>query len=257
MDPTTKPAERIEQLPNGVKLNIGHDPDPTKSSMASLAVDGGLSELRDFMAARDDIQRDQRLSALGRSEKLDPLLSTTATVIANLWNSLDGEERHLEKDERHFFAVPAIDSKNAGDAIREREIRDYVRGLSTKEQGNLLKDLQQGGHEQILLALMRSPIPVGFIEKFAADAWRDLRRASDPGFVERLAIAKASVEWGRRSLAHVAGVFVSTTQLTADKLYRAVADKDGNAKGYQAFGISAAYAEQMQRLIAGKKLMAK
>lgn len=215
---------------------------------------GTAANLGDFAANVKSIREDVTLSELGRQLKLDPLKKEIVLGIASLDSSLDVEERYLDKREQALLAVPQIDQGHSVAAIEAREARDWFRALPAAKQNEMLQKMdEEPGHDVMLLALIRSPIPqLDRHALLARSIWDRSRRLANPSEALEIEQGRANVEWARRGAAHLAGMAKSFIGWNNDQIVRTVLTSDNEMLhiSSKVFGISPRDVEQMKRVLA-------
>ena len=181
-----------------------------KKSDPAQHFEHALNGLDGMLMTIEAVKADPELSELGRTRKIEPKQAEVVEVIANRWDAIAAEERKLHNREEAMFAPPKLDPSHSAMAIEEREIRDWWRSLSLEDRTKMLGQIEsRPGHERLMIALLRSPIPniMGEREvKVVGDVWKRTKRLDNPDEAAAIEAGLLVTDWARRGLANVAGV---------------------------------------------------
>lgn len=175
----------------------------------------------------DGITSDAHLSAEGKAARSDPLRADALGRVAAASAQLTMFERGVDAREQALYAVPELDPSAAAVAIEDREMRDWWRSLPTRERKEMLDHIKDAPdqHQRLAIALLRAPAPLAALDhelKVIGDVWRQSRRAADLARAAQLDFERASVEFAREGLAHMAGITRSMTGWNGDRTLRAL-----------------------------------
>lgn len=225
-----------------------------RQSLSIVMFDTAVQGLGEYLDAAPAILNDRELSELGRTKKIEPLQTKLVLGTAYVDAQLDRDAAHVDKLERELLAVPKLEQTYTAMAIEDREIRDYWRQQPAEERAKLLKRIEsESGHERLMIALMRSPVPQLEHEvQFVADVWKRFKRQENPGQALAIDRGRANVEWARRGVRQVAGLVRNVLKWDEQSIVRAVltSSDPSHHSGFKVFGISAMAAEVVKRAIA-------
>lgn len=233
--------------------------DSERQTLSILMFDVSVQGLGEYLDSAPAILNDRDLSELGRIKKLEPLQTKLVLGTAHVDAQLDRDAVHFDKLEKELLAIPTLDPSHAAMAIESREIRDWWRQQSPKEQSKLLKRVEtEPGHEKFMLALMRSPVPqLDDHVKVVTDVWKRLKRLDNPGKALEIDRGRENVKWARRGVLQVAGLAKNALNWDERRIVRAVLnspDPDHHS-GFKVFGISPMAAEVAKRAMAAEAHM--
>ena len=193
--------------------------DVDTASIAAVAFAVAADSLANLADKSSEILNDADLSQQGHEKKLDPLQKDVVLTLARADAQLDLEEAHFDKRERQLYQVPPAELGHSAD---DHEIRGWWRFLPTDERPKMLQRMaEEPGHERLMLALLRSPIPQLDHEiKFVTELWRKSRRLDNPGEALAIDAGRANIAWGRSGVAHVAGLTRTALGWDSDRVVR-------------------------------------
>ena len=188
-----------------------------------------------------EITSDQNLSQTGKDTRLDPVRTEALQNIAAGAETLNRYEAQINAREAEMLALPKLPEQATVAAIEEREIRDYWRSQSLEERTKISRQMQDNpaAHERLMLAVLRSPIPVALDEgkELMTELWSAARRASNPELAASIADSRQALEWARRGYAHAAVIARRRTTWPGDKVRKALMSGNELAiKGASVFG---------------------
>lgn len=196
-----------------------------------------------------EVEKNDNLSPAGKGREGYAHRVEAVKAVARLDVFLDSQVAMAAKLEGELFALPAIDQSHSVAAIEAREIRDWYRGLSVKEQTAVMYKMQEEpGNDRLILAFLRSPIP-GFDvpATIAQDVWKKTRRLDNPGKAIEIDTIRRNVEWARKGTNQLAQIAYRATKLDQDYISSVLllpdqsgGDKDLR-KAAKAFGIDAMF----------------
>lgn len=222
--------------------------------LPNLLFTGAIENLSKVMDQMTEVSNDATLSTFGRDQKLEPLQKSALLNIANTDAQLDREEEHFAKRESELLAVPKIDPSHSVAAIEAREIRDWLRSLPPKEKTEVLQKMHdEPGHDNLILALLRSPIPQLDQEaKFARDIWSRSRRLANPTEAFAIDQGRANIELSRKGTAHAAALTKRIVGWDGPRIARTLltSSDPSHHAATKAFGIAQGQVEQAKRSIA-------
>ena len=231
------------KLPGNVTLELDNLQNPHPDAASAFEV--SLDVFATTTVKADEIANDARLSPLGRTEKLAPVHTETISALAGAWWHVDHLEQKVVSQEVALLKVPDIEPTHTVCAIEDREIRDFFRTLPPVERLKMIAEMDShpAKHQRVQIAMLRSPIALLEQEaKLLRKLWADARRAANPSDVAAIDHGKQSIEWARRGLLMLGGLFRSTTKLESQHVLRTIL-LDGNprrATGWGVFGFNAA-----------------
>ena len=139
------------------------------------------------------VERDPDLSDSAKARKIEVIGNEART-------RAEGIEREamdvLAAVERAQASLAPPRAADAIEATEDGEVRAHVRSLAAEAQTALAQTLMDGKDDRILLALMRSPLPLtGVLAEALPEAWRRHVGRSDPDRSRALARGKELSEW--------------------------------------------------------------
>jgi hypothetical protein len=221
-----------------------------------LLFTGAVEELGTYGDKIPAIANDRDLSEIGRAKKLEPLQRDLVLRMANVDAQLDRDAAHFDKREAALLAVPKLENTYTAMAVEDVEARQWWREQPVEERAKLLKRIEsEPGHERLMIALMRSPVPQLDLEvKFVADVWKRAKRLENPAEALAIDAGRQGVEWGRRGISQVAAITKRVLQWDDQRIVRTMlssADPDHH-RGLKVFGIDPMAAERVKRAIAAE-----
>lgn len=249
----TSAGETVFTLQTGHTFTMPPLDQAERNSAYASIFDGALEVLNELSADTARITADETLSRIGREQKLEPIRRNAVLMVALSWTNLLPFERDLDKREATMLAVPQIHPTHSVEAIEDREIRDWWRGLPVKERATTLARFDsEPGLARIELALLRSPVAIADLELMAVRAsWDRARRVDNMGEAIAISSGRAALDWARRGLGHVAGVMSSVLGWSTDRIAREIlsSKEEGIRQGFPVFGISQEQAAHVGRII--------
>lgn len=216
-------------------------------ALAGTAFETSLNVFAETGLVADQISNDARLSPLGRLEKIEPVYKNAISHLCGAWWQIGELEAEVARKENALFAVPKLEPTHAACAIEDREVRDFFRSLPPPERLQMIGRLQDSPeHERIQIAMLRSPIALLELEaKLLRKAWTESRRAASPLIAQEIDHGRESIEWGRRGLLTLGGLFPIMTRMKREDVIRAALldENPRRATGYGVFGFSDSAAE--------------
>ncbi|APD38429.1 hypothetical protein [Burkholderia pseudomallei] len=229
-------ADQRVQLGTGHAFDIPAFPDSTGSSNEAQAVAAAMwSHVTEYVPQVSAIKGDRRFSDYGRAEHLEPIAETAHLRIIGAWHNLNGFEKSIDSREKALVGVPSIDPANFMAQLEDREIREWWSRQDVKTRADQMRLMAEGGEsERVALAVLRSPIPQGDVEKSTFRAmWEDSRRAANPIEAERIALGRKSIEWTERNLHYANTVIKAVSGWDKDRILKhAITAQDGTFKPY-------------------------
>lgn len=260
--PTTKtpsPDGTHYALPTGHGFDLAPCPDPNPDSVFSALVAPVLEQLGETVDARRAIEANADLSSLGRDKQLEPVRQRLVAGITHVWSSLASIEAGVDKREAALLAVPTVDPAHSAVAVEDAEIRRWWGAQPGKARAKLLERIDtEPGHERLMIALMRSPVPVGLDYEITAvrATWNRTRRLDNPAAAVAIDTDRAALEWARRALSTAAGIAPAVTGWDRPRILRTIVES-GGTKGHEAFGFTPLdHAAMQQRIDADKRGLA-
>jgi hypothetical protein len=199
-------------MPDGQVLVV---PPPPMAGVTECegAVTSCVSTLKTFIEKNVAVAADATLSPMGKRAKQIPLAQA---AIKAVWRQSDALATFGGKTLARLTALyspPAIAPGNATQALLDREVREWFRGLSADERGKVLPKLLAGALPQVALALMRSPIPLDSDEQMIANAWKASVRAENEGEVVDLEMLDRVTAWADLLVERIAAMLAQTASL--------------------------------------------
>lgn len=177
------------------------------------AVTRSVAILSDFIDRNAAIAGDAALSPVGKQNKKQPLALAAVKALHEVDDKLQIFGGQQSYKLLSLYTVPAIASGNAVQALLDREIREWWRGLSPTARGAVLPKLIAGKLPAVALALQRSPIPLDSDEQQVADAWKASVRVENFGEVADLEQISRTVTWASLLVRRVAAMLVRAAGL--------------------------------------------
>jgi hypothetical protein len=193
--------------------------------------------------ARDSavVLADQTLSPFGLAQKLDPLRQDVIEIFARCSRNIDVFETIVMDDEARLVLVPPLKAGDVVGALDDREIRDYWRAADIGERGNMLTRIEEGapGADRFALAILRSPVPLDALVDAMKLIWAQAQRNAYPEQAAAIENGKVVIEWGRRALAHLAGVLPAMPAIERERIESFVLGSNDPAvhAGARVFGL--------------------
>jgi len=224
-----------------------------RQCLSIVMFDSAVQGLGEYIDNAPAILNDRELSELGRTKKLEPMQIKLVLGTAHVDAQLDRDAAHFDKLEQELLAIPKLEPTFTAMAVEDGEARAWWRAQPAEERAKLLKRIEsEPGHERLMIALMRSPVPQLEHEvKFVANLWKRLKRLDNPGQALAIDRGRANVEWARRGVAQVAGLTKNALQWDDQRIVRTMlksADPDHHS-GFKVFGIGQMTAELVKRAI--------
>lgn len=192
---------------DGARIELGDIPEGADTAPVQTALVAVLAHA----VKRQDITGNARLSSLGQAEELTAALATTQAAVTEAEQQVPAAALKLDEAEATRYAPPVPRAETVQellyDLLRDREIRDVLRGQSPTEQQRFLASIREDAVEaEALAAVLRDPLGGGSpLTVSARAAWRELVDRKDPDGRQALDRATVAVEWQRRVLARIAG----------------------------------------------------
>jgi len=160
MDP--HPRARFKQL----------SPEAQKHISATVGRVERMDEWKETLRTlREELRADAELSPLGRARKLRAAGDEVLELLGKEAKALTvGETLHAEKKTK-LFATPALERDDAVGALRDMEMRGFIRSLSAGERSKLLTDATTD--PSIVEAVLRAPAALSGV---GAEAWERLQQ---------------------------------------------------------------------------------
>lgn len=142
------------------------------------------------------IANDVRLSDAAKKADSEKIVDEVEAKVEGMMAEAKKVIDEFEKFRSSVFAVPALEPTNAVEAINDREVRDFFNTLSTEQRLTHFNEMQAGQHERVLLALMRSPLPLkGSIANSVQVIWDDYVRRTRPDAARSADFRAVHVDW--------------------------------------------------------------
>jgi hypothetical protein len=189
-------------------------PAEDKLSSTSRGVARAAAAFAELDRTVQSVVRDERLSTVGRDEKLaEPRANALRQIAAQYESGVIAHRLSTDELEAQRYRPPEATSANY---LRERHVLDLVLGAKPDQHPAIMRHLLDAEDEEAILALQRAPKIMGVLlgtakfgdETFASlasTAWRALKDKRDPAGKADLILARAQAEWGERAFGHIAG----------------------------------------------------
>ena len=191
----SKSTIKLINLPRGRVLAMLPSPEPDSPTTrfvldaidAVVAAGGAVARVRE----------DRRLSEEGRREREAELAAALSAKLDFVRGHVGGLAKTADLAEETLFRVPPLAADDAAGAVRDREIRDGYERLGPEARSRLGGELAAGRHREVILALLRSPMP-GVPNRAAEVGWRELVAAEQPEKLRDIAAMRELAGWGRQ-----------------------------------------------------------
>lgn len=241
-------------LPGSMRFAMPPLHESERQCLSIVMFDSAVHGLGEYLDAAPAILNDRELSELGRTKKIEPLQAKLVLGTVQVDTMLDRDEAHFDKLERELLAVPKLEATYTAMAVEDAEARSWWRSQPAEERAKLMKRIEsEPGHERLMIALMRSPVPQLEHEvQFVADVWKRLKRQDNPGQALAIDRGRANVEWARRGVRQVAGLAKNALKWDEQRILRTVltSTDPNHHSGFKVFGISPMAAEVVKRAMA-------
>ncbi|WP_371233613.1 hypothetical protein ACAW63_10915 [Pseudomonas sp. QE6] len=205
-----------------------------------------INELKAFT---DSVMKDPLLSEAGKEAKLKDFRLRALDTLAIQLEGVEKFSEGIQRAEEELYRVPELHPQNAAEAIIDREIRDYFRGLSANEKTKILNEMKASPkYERMEIALLRAPyIGVDWQTKDVRESWNERRRQADPAAAHAIQVFKDQLEWGQKAMSFIAGIGVKSCGLKDETIKVLV--RAGRDKAAKAFGFTQEQIEHTRRII--------
>jgi hypothetical protein len=178
-------------------------PEGMDNDAAVAWIDSGYKTLGDTIDRIEHINANQRLSEMGKTEQLEPLLGEAYESVAKLSASLDMYESQIESQEANLTSVPELHPHAAVIGQREMEIRQWFRSLEFQDRMEILSRIESGQlSSEIVYALKRTPIGLPAAEREVFDrGWAEACRRNNPKLAAEIDMKRAALDRARRATA--------------------------------------------------------
>ncbi|WP_218510614.1 hypothetical protein [Variovorax sp. dw_308] len=219
--------------------------------------EGQLSLLDTFVEESALIHGDAMLSPLGKEQKLLPKQKERIEGVSRAWASIENYEQSLDRREAEMLRVPNLDPTHTAMAIEDREMRDWWARQDSDTRTKLLNQIgDEPGHDRMMIALLRSPVPqLDHEVKFVRDVWNRSKRLENLPEAESISSGRAAVEWARRGVTTVAALARQVIGWNDDRTLHTLisSEEERVQKGFGVFGYGQATVVRMRQRIAGEK----
>ena len=186
------PVALVKDCPTGA-----HPSEPVYNGVWAV-----MNRIEDVKTEAKRLASDRLLSPEGRVAKLAPAWEPVRGALNQLEGVLTAETSQMESIEKEVFAVPAIEPSNVVEALLDVERRRWFNELDSDTRLKYAREMYEGKHQDLIAALVRSPIP-GLFRDFANAAWRASVERKHPQRVQGLAKRRERVEWARAAMRSV------------------------------------------------------
>lgn len=208
-----------------------------------------LEIVNDLHAKTRQVMADPHLTGQGKDAQLRPDRERVLDQVAATVEAIETYADQLDAREANLLRVPELHPQNAAEAIVDRELRDFWRGLDMKGRHALLNAMDRGPeHQRLEIALLRSPYgqldhEIGMVR----ESWNRGRRIDNPTEAFAIEAGRAQVEWGRRAMAHLSSITLRATAM-GDSALKALLNA-GRERAARAFGFAQNQIEGTKRQI--------
>jgi hypothetical protein len=193
-------------LPNGQAIAFGW-PASTSDDAPQLLAGARVAAL--LAKTHGEIRRiesDPDRSPAYKEKEVAKAIERGAAEFAVAREAAEAMIASFDTADRAEAVPPALAATDGLNIALDREVRDWVRGLTAAEQAKLAQELLDGTQPRALAALLRSPIKVdGVLGQTIGPAWVDAVAKADPTVARQRAHARALNESLRMVAAHAAG----------------------------------------------------
>jgi|GEM_PF-1966564 len=167
-------------------------PDSREAGLAAKAIMIGARSA----GAIARVNKDDRLSDSAKTADAAKIANEASAELAKVVADVDAiVAAHASIDARDL-APPALAPNDIVGGLLDRELRDYVRGLTIEGHNTLAQSLIKGGDSRMLDALQRSPIPLPAVLAAVVPAAREAALLKDnPAFAKQASDARGRNEW--------------------------------------------------------------
>lgn len=220
----------------------------------TLIMQGSAANVADLADKLIQFQQDDNLSDAGRERKVAPLRAEAIKVVADAWAGISSYEAHIDKLEAALIKLPELDPTHSAAAVEDREVRDWWRALPAQDRLKLLERIDnESGHERLMIALLRSPVPQMQLDhevEIVRGVWRRSARLNDPVAAERVDSGRIAIDWARRGAAQLGAVGMRALGIERDMALQTIvaSDDQRTLSGFGVFGFSEADVVRQQRV---------
>ena len=155
-----------------------------------------MNRVQDVKALAEQVGKDRHLSDEGRAAKLASGWARVRESLNQLTGVLVAEAPQIDAIEKQVLSVPAIEPSDAAKALQDVEIRRWFTDLTPEARIKYAQEMYAGQHEDVIAALVRSPIP-GVTREFAKAAWRAVIERKEPQRVQGISKRRDRLEWAK------------------------------------------------------------
>ncbi len=247
------------RFPNGFEVRQKPMAVVDQQSEAGIAFVVACDAVAELQDATKDVERDDALSTVGRTRKIEPLAIAAVVQVAQSWSAVENYEAHLQKRLDKLVFVPQILPGDAVSVAHDLEIRNHWNSRTVAERARLMEDMNKGPTlQRYELALLRSPVAMADHEiAYVRANWERGMRANDPAEDVAVAAGFATVAWARHGLVQVGAALVGS--LAQDvwpsrRLLHIIVThaSDMVQAGFPAFGFSVTDVAECRRRLAAK-----
>ena len=187
-----------------------------KPGVSELAFQVATEKANEYAAEHAQVMNDGFLSATGKEAKLGPKADALWRQIFVSYENIEGENLSLDARETALFSVGAATTAN--ELSRDREVRDWFRGLPMPEQNKVVEQMKAGEtHKEVVTALLRSPIPLclDHLMSVVSAVHQDNRKAQFPEEAHAIESRREGVTWALRGMGFVVGIAHGVTDRKA------------------------------------------
>lgn len=201
-----------------------------------------INSVEEAAFAKTTLAADQRLSDFGRQERLESISAKAVTDVARSFAGVVDYEARFDAREAAMLAMPTLDPTHFAMAVQEREIRDWWRELPMSDRTKHFALMQnEPGHDRLLFAIARSPIPLANDEaKVAREIWEARCRLDNVDEALTIERARRTVEWSKNGLLTIANLTNRVLRWQPDRVLSTIvgSDNDFARRGFKAFGFN-------------------
>lgn len=170
---------------------------PQETHVAGVPVRKVLEALGAMELAQRRAEGDASLSDLGRARAVEPAKQALVTAYAAATAEVEELARNAVSFAEKVFEVPKLEPSDFVAALADREVRDHLRGLTDQQRRDLGASI--GEQPRLLLAVLRSPLPIPWLSDQAESAWRSNVAKTHPRAAELDRFQRATA-WATEAL---------------------------------------------------------
>lgn len=133
--------------------------DERASNTAALAFSAATDIVETMLASHEKLTSNDELNNKGRQRRLSSVYAEAVKKFDTFAGSVSvaGEKARAELADLIGSAVPTLEPGDAAGAALDREIRDWLRGLTPDERNRALARASEGKSPELCAAILRAP----------------------------------------------------------------------------------------------------